>query len=456
MTWRVHSWRGSWSPDQARVAAHLPEQHRIAVAAANGVGKSHLAADIAASFAYHHENSQILLIAPTNRQVRDVLWPQVWTALRAAGQTPDIERPASPRIATEKLDLTGFATDRPERLQGYHAENLLVLLDEASGLKIDLLNALEGIAVGDNNYIFAIGNPNTTASTLHEIMTRESWIHERISALTHPNITNKATVIPGATTYKALKDRIRDWCKPAEIQTDETFEFEKQLYEPNDEFRIRYLGLFPLSSSEYLIAESNVRKCVIDSEFEPEFVTIDVARTGGDKTIIAFCNGCTIHKITELNATDLMTQAQNIAQLIERHNIKRVLIDAAGLGIGIVDRLRQITPTPIEQFLGADEPRTPSEQKRYTNRRASSYGKLATMIERGQIQLPPDETLIQDIAHQQYRYTKSGLIEMMPKRQIISELGRSPDRSDAVAMAAEWMVPPSAITRQRRPPSALW
>src|SRR5690242_13254090 len=66
-----------WTPDQKRVANCFPEHRRLAVPAANGVGKTYLAADLVASFINDMPAAAIILTAPTNRQVCELLWPHV-------------------------------------------------------------------------------------------------------------------------------------------------------------------------------------------------------------------------------------------------------------------------------------------------------------------------------------------------------------------------------------------
>lgn len=48
--WRPRPIRGRWTPDQARVAACFPKCRRVVVPAANGVGKTYLAANLVVSF----------------------------------------------------------------------------------------------------------------------------------------------------------------------------------------------------------------------------------------------------------------------------------------------------------------------------------------------------------------------------------------------------------------------
>src|SRR5687768_1198899 len=88
----------SWTPDQARVAACFPARRRVVVPAANWVGKTFLAADLAVSFILDMPAAAIILTAPTNRQVSELLWPHVTDRLLHVGLADqDWRIPTSPK-----------------------------------------------------------------------------------------------------------------------------------------------------------------------------------------------------------------------------------------------------------------------------------------------------------------------------------------------------------------------
>src|SRR5437016_8108213 len=123
----------SWWAKQREVAEAIAKHRRVAVKSANGVGKTYLAADLALWFLYSHRPSIVITTAPTARQVRTLLWEEIKRRFRGA-------RIALPgKILTDKLEAAdgwyamGLATDEDVKFQGFHAENLLIIVDEASG-----------------------------------------------------------------------------------------------------------------------------------------------------------------------------------------------------------------------------------------------------------------------------------------------------------------------------------
>jgi hypothetical protein len=72
---------------------------------------------------------------------------------------------------------------------------------------------------------------------------------------------------------------------------------------------------------------------------------------------------------------------------------------------------------------------------KYLNLRAEAYWTLRTLLEQGQIAIPRDEKLWDELTSIQWKPNSAGRIQLEPKDAFRKRLGRSPDRADAVAMA---------------------
>lgn len=442
--WRPRPILSGWTHDQAAAAAYLPEATRLAIPAANGVGKTFLAADLAVSFIQDMTHAEVIITAPTNRQVAELLWPHITNRLLEVGLS-DLtwHIPVKPTWAGGDGDhLIGFATNSAQRMQGFHAEHLLIIIDETSGMREEITQALEGIAVAPKNYIVAIGNPNTPDGPFFQMTRTPSWKTHTISALTHPNIIERREVIPGATSWDALLNRLKDWCKKTEHPTPDSFALTmpgdeaETNFEPNDAFRIRYLGRFPHSAEWALYNQTDIAAAQDSTQnaATPTTAALDVAREGGDRTIYAIRTGDTVTRMATIPADDLMTQAQEIAARLIEDNPRSITIDAAGLGIGVIDRLRQITEIPVIAFLGAAEPTSPAAQKKYLNRRAMAYGNLAIALKARRISIPKDQELADELSAIKYNHTADGRMQIEDKTRCKTKLGRSPDAADTISL----------------------
>jgi len=112
-----------------------------------------------------------------------------------------------------------------------------------------------------------------------------------------------------------------------------------------------------------------------------------------------------------------------------------IVIDEIGIGSGIVDRLRELGFS-VKGFVGGSSPRGGSRRAaRFLNRRAQTFWELRQKLEAGEIALPEDEQLADELCAIQWKITSAGKIQIEPKDELRGRLGRSPDRADAVAMA---------------------
>jgi hypothetical protein len=69
------------------------------------------------------------------------------------------------------------------------------------------------------------------------------------------------------------------------------------------------------------------------------------------------------------------------------------------------------------------------------NRRAESFWVLRRGLERGEIALPPDEKLADELCAMRWSIGLDGKVQIEAKNELRARIGRSPDRADAVAMA---------------------
>src|SRR5262249_30023346 len=86
-------------PTQARIVESVWANRHTAVPACHASGKTWVAAQIIVAFLYAFPGSRVIATAPTDRQVRQVLWPEVARAHANA------RVPLGGELTTEKLQL---------------------------------------------------------------------------------------------------------------------------------------------------------------------------------------------------------------------------------------------------------------------------------------------------------------------------------------------------------------
>ena len=111
--------------------------------------------------------SRVITTAPTFTQVKELLWREIAVAHPAADGFFD------GMLYDTRLELApdwfaiGLSTDRPERFSGHHAEHLLLVVDEASGVDEAIFEAAEGFLTSESARVLLIGNPTSLAGQFH-------------------------------------------------------------------------------------------------------------------------------------------------------------------------------------------------------------------------------------------------------------------------------------------------
>lgn len=427
-----------WWEAQAEVARTVAAHRRTVVKSANGVGKTYLAADLALWFLYTHRPSVVLTTAPTWRQVRYLLWEEIRRRFRGARvPLPGMLRLTQLTVGEGWFAL-GLATDEGVRFQGFHAENLLILMDEASGIPEEIWEAVEGVAVGRNNRILAIGNPLSPSGRFYRLFRAASrWQRRTISALEHPNVRGRGRQIPGAVTAEAISERVAEWCEPVErkevYSSADLFEWQGGHYRPNGIFRARVLGEFPDSEEEALIPRRWI-EAAMERTLPAEGyrrAAVDVARLGGDLTVIGLRVGPVVTHLEAVRGADLMEVCGRIVRLAYEERPESIAIDSIGLGAGVVDRLNELQIAGVEAVNVA---LPANDRERFANRRAELYWGLRERFRRGEIALPRNETLCEQLASLRYGHTSGGKIQIESKEAMRRRGMDSPDHADMLAL----------------------
>ena len=139
----------------------------VSVRSGQGVGKTTVESIAMIWFLWCFPHARIVATAPTLQQLSDVLWSEaskwistnpllkyllVWTKTRIYARGYEERWFAVARTAT-----------KPENMQGFHADNMLFIVDEASGVSDPIMEVIHGTLSGANNKLLMCGNPTRTS-----------------------------------------------------------------------------------------------------------------------------------------------------------------------------------------------------------------------------------------------------------------------------------------------------
>ena len=201
-----------WSK-QREVLRAVACHRRVAVKSGNGLGKDFTAAVAVLWYLHQHDPAIVLSTAPTFRQVRHVLWRQIRGLYRrASGAVGGELLDTRLELAGDRYAL-GLSSTGADQFQGFHCQNMFIVVDEAGGVSEPIYEAIDAIMTSANPRLLLIGNPTTPSGAFHRAFYQESGIYETItiSALESPNVVAGAVVIPGLTTAEWVAERRAVW-----------------------------------------------------------------------------------------------------------------------------------------------------------------------------------------------------------------------------------------------------
>lgn len=159
---------------------------------------------------------------------------------------------------------------------------------------------------------------------------------------------------------------------------------------------------------------------------------VDVARYGSDKGVRTKRRGYQIYDLQEYSKYSTMELSNAVSNDIAKEDKRphAVFVDSIGVGAGVVDRLEEKGYNVIDSNASMKA----SEADVYYNKRAEMYFLLREFIRRGG-KIPDDEELKEELLAIRFIYSKAnGKIQIQAKDDIKEIIGRSPDKSDSVAL----------------------
>ena len=172
---------------------------------------------------------------------------------------------------------------------------------------------------------------------------------------------------------------------------------------------------------------------------------VDVARFGGDETVIAFRRGrdAACDPWISLGKMDTMETAARVSDLIDTHRPDAVFVDETGVGAGVVDRLRSLRYDVIGVNFGAKA--TGLTKVKTANKRAEMWQRMKEWMEQGGVRIPPDRMLEVELTGVEYRHDHNNAI-LLEKKEDMKKRGlKSPDRADALALTFAYPVSPRGV-----------
>lgn len=176
---------------QVEIFESIRDHRSTAVPSCHASGKSWTAGRAVLWFLYSFYGAKVITTAPTERQIRGILWAEIHRARRNSRAPLGGEPTLLSLKLAEDWYATGFTAPDwdPNRFQGYHAPHILVVVDEAAGISRALADQIDSLLSGGHARKLEIGNP-VEAGTPFQASCESPHVHTLpISAFDTPNFT---------------------------------------------------------------------------------------------------------------------------------------------------------------------------------------------------------------------------------------------------------------------------
>lgn len=422
------------------------------VRSGHGIGKSAVESWLAIWFLSTRPFPKIPCTAPTQHQLWDILWAEIakWLRSNPALSTELIwtKEKVYMKGHPEEWFAVGRTASKPDALQGFHAEHVLYIIDEASGVKDEIFEPVLGALSTEGAKLVMCGNPTRITGFFYDS-------HHKNREL-----------------YNAIHIDGRDSSRVDQEFIDKIIDM---FGEDSDVFRVRVAGEFPKSLPDSFIPMEWAEKA--SEAVAPEIeraqlvdIGVDVARYGDDSSVISSVLDKRLQEKPEVyHHNDTMELTGRTVQTIKRYALAHewakihVKIDCDGLGVGVYDRLVELREQIIDEveeqrerrYADCDGDRPPafeleivechfggeggtvsdSDPVVYQTSTGLMWGTVREALRTHTIKLWPDDKQISQLSNRKYMVNSAGKIELEKKEAMKKRGLSSPDMGDALALA---------------------
>lgn len=421
---------------QGLVASDVANYPKVAVKSGQGVGKTALEAGLIIWFLVCRPYSKVIATAPTMQQLYDVLWAEISKWLNSSKVKALLTWTKTKVYMngdSERWFATAKTATKPENMQGFHEEHMMIVVDEASGVVDPIMEAILGTLTGEDNKLLLMGNPNRIDGTFYDAFNKD-----RDKFRTH--------TVSSRSSKRTSKDNIAM--------------LESKYGVDSDVVRVRVDGNFPKGALDSFISLETV-ELALGSKISQEEVTAskvlhvgcDVARFGDDKTVISPRISTKVFPFRKFVKKSTMETAGNVLRCCKEYmnlypNITQCIIkvDDSGVGGGVTDRLKEVVreeglPYQVIPVNNGDA----ATDDYYFNLGGQVWGHIKELLEvnfsnnmqgkETQIELPNDPEMIKQLSVRKYHMTSKGKIQLESKKEMKERGLGSPDTADALSLA---------------------
>ncbi|MEE9612611.1 MAG: hypothetical protein V3W19_15255 [Desulfatiglandales bacterium] len=412
---------------------------RVAVKSGHGAGKGALSSMLVHWFMATRKNPQVVVTANTGDQLSTKTWREVaiWHKRLIMG---DWFTWTATKFYLKSHPETHFASaitwnaERPQAFAGTHAEDVMVIFDEASEIDDAIWEVTEGALTTGRCIWLVMGNPTLpTGNFINCFEEGGGGMAHRWKGWTVD--TSKKEVL------YSNKPLIAEWID--------------DYGEDSDFVRVKVTGEKPNQAVTQFIAESTVVEAEnrwrdmhedVYKEF-PIVFGLDVAEEGDDDNCLSIRQGPYLHLCERHNFPGDPTPVHRMTKILianmDLYHPAMVFIDGIGLGLAVYEELWQLGYRNIMKVKNSWKPFNEDD---YLNVRCETYDKVKRwLVDVGAIGVW-DGKLHKELIAATHLYQK-GKLRLEEKKFIKKRLRWSPDAADSLALTFYQSSPNPALMK---------
>lgn len=413
---------------QLEIAVALTTHRYVAVRSGHKIGKSVIDAAVALWWVCTRERGRVILTSSISRQVRHILWRELRALCRKSkqpiGAAPAIDPNTGLRFEDGR-EILGFTTDEAEAMAGFSGDQILFIIDEASGFPQSLFEAVEGNVAGGGS-ILATGNPTRNEGFHFDAFRtgRGDWFTLHVSSREVPNVTGLEDPIPGLATSEWIEKMEKTYGKDSPVVS------------------VRVDGNYSLASDDTVISLESVDRATKSWQDITQIgrlcIGVDPARYGDDDSAIQPVRGKHAYRATVIHGCDTVEVAGKVREVAFAPGMWRqgeprpvVRVDVIGFGAGVFDILVRDPRLVVIPVNVAEVSRDPEN---FCLLRDELWWSVREWLLDGGT-FPSEPELEAELLAPRYSFDVRGRKKIESKDDIKKRLKRSPDRADALALA---------------------
>ncbi len=395
---------------QKRVLSDLNfKESRVAMKAANGSGKTAVVAGAAVLWhMIRFPQSLTITTAGVWRQVEDQLWPSLRKYIANLGD--------GWRVTSSELEhqngsrAIGFSTNDAGKFEGWHrqgpTDNLMMIVDEAKTVPDTIY---EAIARCQPSRLLVMSSPGGPSGSFYRAFTKEAsyWDTHSVTAFDCPHIP-------------------KDWID----EQTEKWGIEHPLVRS-----MIYGEFMDLGSENLVIPYNTLQFCYQNPPSKRsggKIAFCDFA-AGGDENVLCVRDGNEVLPLKCWKERNTMEGVGRFIMEFKKMGLEasNIYADAGGLGIPMCDALGEAGWVVNRVNNGSRA----YDDRHYGNRGAEMWYESARMIEKGDVRLPEDDLLVEQLTTRLGKTSSKGKLMLESKQDMKSRGLNSPDRADALVGA---------------------